>query len=202
MSSSSDASRTPARGPMLLSSPALTPESDAVLTATPEQASQPTATTDLLAAPAMPQTTILVVEDERIVGLHLKQQLVKLGYKVSAVVSSGADALRVVSERRPDVVLMDIHIDGDIDGIETAKQIKTDYTLPLIYLTAFSGEGVLQRARETKPFGYLIKPFSDRELHATIQMALERCREMQDAQDREDRLLLALGLANGARTWC
>ena len=203
MSSGSNAPRVYTRGALLLSSS--DPSEGDVreqASSAPENATLINAASDVPLLPQTAGTKILVVEDERIVGLHLKQQLVKLGYRVAAVVSSGEEALKAVIERRPDLVLMDIHIDGNIDGIETAKQIKVDYTLPIIYLTAFSSEGTLQRARESKPYGYLLKPFSERELHATIQMALERSREDQGARDREDRLLIALGLADGRRSWC
>src|SRR5450432_1460155 len=131
-------------GVLLLSSsmsPAGTLPGDASQAAGPAAAHAP--------APDLPadgvETRILVVEDERIVGLHLRQQLVKLGYNVVAVVSSGAEALKVVSDRRPDLVLMDEHIDGDMDGIETARRIPADDRIPVIYLTAYSGEPTLQR---------------------------------------------------------
>ena len=124
----------------------------------------------------MPQTKIMVVEDERIVALNLKQRLVKMGYEVTAVVTSGEKALAAVAANRPDIVLMDIHIDGDMDGIETAAALPPDLHLPVVYLTAYSEEATLERARATKPYGYLLKPFSERELHATMQMVLERRR--------------------------
>ena len=119
---------------------------------------------------------IIVVEDERIVALHMKQQLLKLGYDVVAVAASGENALKAVAELRPDVVLMDIHIEGPMDGIEVASRIGAGAATPVIYLSAYSEEATLERARATKPYGYLVKPFSERELHATIQMALERHR--------------------------
>jgi CheY-like chemotaxis protein len=191
------------RGAMLLSSSVLTPEAEMQrVSAAPEETTLPVLMAETTALPPRVQATILIVEDERIVGLHLRQQLVKLGYKVTAVVSSGNDALKALTDRETDLVLMDIHIEGGMDGIETAGQIRADYALPVIYLTAFSGETTLDRARMTKPYGFMIKPFSERELHASIQIALERWREDQDARDREDRLLIALGLANGNRTWC
>ena len=123
----------------------------------------------------MAMSKIIVVEDERIVALHMKQQLMKLGYDVVAVVASGEKALKAINELHPDVVLMDIHIEGDLDGIDVAARIKSGHT-PIIYLSAYSEEATLERARATKPYGYLVKPFSERELHATIQMALERHR--------------------------
>jgi signal transduction histidine kinase len=119
---------------------------------------------------------IMVVEDERIVAMHLRQQLIKLGYDVPAPLASGEMALQQIEEMRPDLILMDIHIDGQVDGIETAARLPREYHIPVIYLTAYSEPATLDRARATKPYGYLIKPFSERELHATIQMALERTR--------------------------
>lgn len=118
-------------------------------------------------------TRVMIVEDERIVAFNLRQRLLKLGYEVPAVVASGAQALKGVDEDVPDIVLMDINIEGDIDGIQTAERFG-DTSPPVIYLTAHSEESTLARARSTKPYGYLIKPFSERELHATIQMALQR----------------------------
>ena len=131
---------------------------------------------------------IMVVEDERIVALHMKQQLLKLGYDVVAVAATGEKALKAVAELHPDIVLMDIHIEGDIDGIEVASQIVAGPGTPVIYLTAYSEEATLARARATKPYGYLVKPFSERELHATIQMAIERYRGDQALRAAERRL--------------
>jgi signal transduction histidine kinase len=128
---------------------------------------------------------IVVVEDERILALHLRQQLVKLGYRVPGLASSGAHALRHIGVRRPDLVLMDIHIEGELDGIETAALMVRDHNIPIIYLTAYSEEATLERARGTKPYGYLIKPFSERELHATIQMALERINTEKTLRETE-----------------
>ena len=120
------------------------------------------------------RTRIVVVEDERIVALNLQQRLTKLGYDVPAVAASGAAALAMISELHPDIVLMDIHIEGDIDGIETASRIPPEPLIPVIYLTAHSEDATVDRAAATKPFGYLIKPFSERELHTTVQMVLQR----------------------------
>jgi len=140
----------------------------------------------------MQSTQVMIVEDERIVAQHLKQQLVGLGYAVEGIASSGVQALSIIERQRPDVVLMDIHIDGDMDGIETAARIED---IPVIYMTAYSEDATLERARGTKPFGYLVKPVSERELHATIQMALKR-REIESAlHDSRELLGLALDAA-------
>ncbi|HWA46747.1 MAG TPA: response regulator [Dongiaceae bacterium] len=122
----------------------------------------------------MAEPKILLVEDERIPAFNLQQRLRKLGYDVPSIVPSGTEALMLIEQQRPDMVLMDIHIEGDLDGIETASRIPPEWMIPVIYLTAYSEEATLQRAAATKPYGYLLKPFSERELHATIQMALQR----------------------------
>ncbi|HEX4181252.1 MAG TPA: response regulator [Caulobacteraceae bacterium] len=142
----------------------------------------------------MKPARVVVVEDERIVALHMQQQLTTLGYDVVATVASGAAALKQITERGPDIVLMDIHIEGDMDGIETASRIPPELGAPVIYLTAYSEETTLERARATNPYGYLIKPYSDRELHATIQMALERRQVESALRTSEDRFRSIVGV--------
>ncbi len=117
---------------------------------------------------------LMLVEDERVVALNLQQRLAQLGYEVGAVASSGAEALERASLAWPDLVLMDIRIDGAMDGIETAERLNGIRPVPVVYLTAHSDEATLARARASSPYGYLLKPFSEREMHATIQMALAR----------------------------
>lgn len=117
---------------------------------------------------------ILIVEDEAIVAYNLQQRLSHMGYHVPDVAVSGSETLQLVSQARPDLILMDIHIEGSMDGIDVAARLQETHPVPVIYLTAYSEDSTLDRARQTRPYGYLIKPFSERELHATIQMALER----------------------------
>ncbi len=117
---------------------------------------------------------IMIVEDESIVAFNLQQRLSQLGYDVPHVAVSGQQSLDMISRSQPDLVLMDIHIEGEMDGIDVASRLNRDNPVPVIYLTAYSEDSTLERARKTRPYGYLIKPFSERELHATIQMALER----------------------------
>lgn len=116
-------------------------------------------------------TTILLVEDEGIVAKDIKKRLQKWGYTVSAIVSSGKQALEKVKEK-PDLVLMDIILRGDMDGIETAGIIRAHYNIPVVYITAYAGKDVLKRAEMTRPYGYILKPFDDEELHTTIKTAL------------------------------
>jgi len=116
--------------------------------------------------------TILVVEDEQIVARDIHARLERQGYVVTAVVASGEEAVASVGEQRPDLVLMDIMLQGRMDGITAAERIREQYEVPVVYLTAYADERTLQRAKITEPFGYLLKPFEERELHITIQMAL------------------------------
>lgn len=117
---------------------------------------------------------ILVVEDERVVARDIEKRLKKLGYVVPASVASGEEAIQKVVELRPDLVLMDIRLKGQMDGLEAAEQIRADYNTPVIYLTAYADEATLQRAKATEPFGYIVKPFDERDLHVAIEVALRR----------------------------
>jgi signal transduction histidine kinase len=131
---------------------------------------------------------ILLVEDERIIALHLRQQLTKLGYDVPNAVSTGDHALRRIEEVPPDLVLMDINLKGKMDGITTAAAITRAYRIPIIYLTAYSADETLARAAATNPHGYILKPFSERELHAMIQMTLARCAIERASRNEAERL--------------
>lgn len=139
---------------------------------------------------------ILIVEDERVVALNLQQRLVKLGYEVVGRAASGEQAMALAEQGKPDIVLMDIHIEGDIDGIDTAAQLLERHQLQVIYLTAYSEDTTLERAKATQPYGYLLKPFSERELHATLQMALERRSLDMALAESEERARLALEAAS------
>ena len=136
----------------------------------------------------MPSARILVVEDERIVGLHLEVMLKSFGYDVVANVANGEQALQTIEEVVPDLVLMDINIEGEIDGIDTAARIPASHHIPVVYLTSYSDEATLERARATRPHGYLLKPFSERELRATIEMVLERSGAEKALRVSEERL--------------
>jgi PAS domain S-box-containing protein len=117
---------------------------------------------------------ILIVEDEHVVALDLQSSLETLGYKVVAYAATGEEAIRLVDSASPDVVLMDIHLQGTIDGIEAYSRIRARHNLPVIYLTAYSDPDTLERAKITEPFGYILKPFELRELRTTIEMALHK----------------------------
>ncbi len=132
-------------------------------------------------------TSILIVEDESIVGLDIHKRLLRMGYDVSAVVASGEAAVASAREIPPGLVLMDIHIQGDMDGVETAAHIRRQMDVPIVFLTAYSDENTLERAKATEPYAYVLKPFKDRELNTTIEIALYRFsieRELQQARDQ------------------
>lgn len=117
---------------------------------------------------------IQIVEDEAILAIHLEKILLKNDYHVSSIVSSGIEAIRKVSELKPDIILMDIMISGELDGIETAKIIKKDYDIPVIFLTALSDDESYLNAKEVSKYGYLIKPFNESELKRVIENALKQ----------------------------
>lgn len=120
----------------------------------------------------MQQVQVLVVEDESIVGADIRQNLTMLGYRVPAVLASGEEAIKKAAEECPDLVLMDIHLKGKIDGIEAAKIVQSRLKVPVVFITAFADEATIQRAKSTEPYGYIVKPFGKKELQSTIEIAL------------------------------
>jgi len=129
----------------------------------------------------MKNTRILVVEDEAIVAMVIKKRLIELGYVVSGVAATGKDAINKVEGTFPDLVLMDIMLKGDMDGIEAAEEIRKRFSIPVIYLTAHSDEKTLERAKLTEPYGYILKPFTERDLSSNIEIAIHKHRrEMEN----------------------
>ena len=120
----------------------------------------------------MDKIRILIVEDEYIIANDIQTSLENMGYEVCGMAASGKKALTLTKELSPDLILMDIMLKGDMDGIETAAMIRETYDISVIFLSAYSDDGILDRAKQTLPFGYLIKPFRDRELKAAIEMAI------------------------------
>lgn len=120
----------------------------------------------------MTNPQILIVEDELIVAKNIEVSLQKAGYEVPAIVTSGEEAIQQAGQIRPDLVLMDIRLQGEMLGIEAAEQIRTQFDIPVVYLTAYADEASLKQAKPSQPFGYLVKPFRGEELRSTIEMAL------------------------------
>ncbi|MBY0526827.1 MAG: response regulator [Gemmataceae bacterium] len=124
----------------------------------------------------MSGTQVLVVEDESIVARAIQSELSNMGYYVSGVASSGEEAIRKAEETHPDVVLMDIVLKGDMDGIEAARQVRDRLDIPVVFLSAYEDDDTLGRAKTSQPFGYLLKPYEEKELHTTIEMTLYKHR--------------------------
>ncbi|MDJ0744650.1 MAG: EAL domain-containing protein [Xenococcaceae cyanobacterium MO_167.B27] len=125
----------------------------------------------------MKKVNILMVEDEIIIAKNIARKLRNLGYNVAKIVNSGQAAIDYINREKPDIILMDIAIKGGIDGIETASRIKGIVDIPLVFLTAYPSDETIERASQTGCYGYLIKPCRDKELQATIQMALSKHQE-------------------------
>jgi PAS domain S-box-containing protein len=120
----------------------------------------------------MANERILIVEDEIITADDIRESLLDMGYSVPGIVSSGEKAIEKLEEDNPDLVLMDIMIMGEMDGIETANQIRSRFNIPVVYLTAYSDKEIMERAKISEPFGYILKPFNERELKINIEIAL------------------------------
>jgi PAS domain S-box-containing protein len=142
--------------------------------------------------------TVLVVEDEPIVALELQSHLEHLGFRVAAHVTSGEAAVEAARALRPDLVLMDVRLDGPMDGIEAARTLRAERDVPVVFLTAFGDEATVERAKAAGPFGYLLKPFEERDLHATLAVALDQHRAAHRLRrDRDDLLQILDGLDLG-----
>ena len=133
----------------------------------------------------MSNAQIMVVEDEKIVALEIVEILKSFGYGVPALASSGEEAIQKIDEVQPDLVLMDIKLSGKMDGIEAAEKVRTQFGVPVVYLTAYADENTLQRVKISEPYGYLLKPFDEKELHTNIEMALYKSQMERKLKEHE-----------------
>ncbi len=123
---------------------------------------------------------ILVVEDNPVVAEDLKETLTRFGYDVVGVADNGQSALEYAKELHPDLALLDIHLKGDMNGIEVARILRELYAFPFIYLSAYSDQATFEEAKITRPHAYLIKPFNDKELRLAIELAIFACSENEN----------------------
>jgi DNA-binding LytR/AlgR family response regulator len=136
----------------------------------------------------MSKTNVLVVEDESIVSKDIQHSLKKLGYNVVGSASTGEKAIELAIELKPDVVLMDIMLKGDLTGIDAAEKIKENLEVPVIYLTAYADEATLAKAKVTEPYGYIIKPFKEIDIHTSIEMAIYKHSKESEVRKERDML--------------
>jgi DNA-binding LytR/AlgR family response regulator len=134
----------------------------------------------------MSKTNILVVEDESIVSKDIQQSLNKMGYNVVGSASTGIKALDLARSECPDIVLMDIMLKGEMNGVETAELIRKEFSIPVVFLTAYADESTLAKAKITEPYGYIIKPFKEIDLHTSIEMAIyKHAKEQELVRERD-----------------
>lgn len=141
-----------------------------------------------LETPSTTTARILVVEDEALVAENLRRCLQDLGYSVAGIADTATEAVDLARERKPDLVLSDIQIKGRVDGTAAARTLSRELDLPVVFLTAHADDATIERARQSGPFGYVVKPYSERDLRIAIEVALERHRLEQRVR-RAERLL-------------
>lgn len=135
----------------------------------------------------MEKVRILVVDDEVIVAKDIQRRLGKLGYFVVAIVRSGEEAITKAGEMRPDLVFMDIKLEGEMSGIEAANCIGSLYDIPVVYITAYADENTLKRAKITTPLGYILKPYETRDLHIAVELAIYKQKTEKKIKESEER---------------
>ncbi len=140
----------------------------------------------------MVQKKVMIVEDEGVVALSLKSTLSKMGYTITGIAITGKEAITLALETQPDVILMDIHLKGDIDGIQTTEELNRVTDIPVIYLTAYADEETLSRALKTESHSYLVKPFNPRELYSNIEFAIYKRRLKEKIGSAREKLELHL----------
>jgi signal transduction histidine kinase len=133
----------------------------------------------------MGKSRILIVEDERITSNHLGRLLKRRGYEIAGIASNGNEALDQLKHDRPDLMLVDIGLPGTYDGIQVAQRAREDYEIPVVFLTAFSDPDTIRRARVSGPYGFIVKPFVEEELHATIAIALQQHGERKRTEEEK-----------------
>ena len=136
----------------------------------------------------MAKTKIMIVEDDRIVAKDIENTLKDLGFYISSIVSSGEEAIDKIKEKSPDLVLMDIVLKGEMDGIEAASHIRTQFNIPVVYLTAHADKDLLQRVKITESFGYILKPFEGRELNTAVEIALYKHKADKELRKSREQL--------------
>ncbi len=147
----------------------------------------------------MIKTNILVVEDESIVSKDIQNSLKKLGYNVIGACNNGEEAVELAKEKAPDLVLMDIMLKGEMSGIDAAEIIRQQMSIPVIFLTAYADESTLAKAKVTEPYGYILKPFKEIDLHSSIEMAIYKHKKVSEIKKERDFLYSLVENKDGAK---
>lgn len=147
----------------------------------------------------MSKTNILVIEDESIVSKDIQNSLKKLGYNVVGAANNGEDAISLAREHHPDLVLMDIMLKGEMSGIDAADVVRKELNIPVIFLTAYADESTLSKAKITEPYGYILKPFKEIDLHSSIEMAIYKHKKVSEIKKERDFLYSLVENKEGAK---
>lgn len=134
----------------------------------------------------MSKVKVLVVEDESIISKDIQHNLTRLGYVIAGSSATGEKAITLAKEEKPDIVLMDIMLKGDMNGIEAAEIIRREHHIPVIFLTAYADEATIEKAKISGPYGYIIKPFKEIDLHTTIELALYKHLKEKEVEKERD----------------
>ena len=129
---------------------------------------------------------ILIVEDEGLVAEDLKETLNEIGYEVPGIADTGEGAIALAAEHQPDLILMDINLSGDMDGITAGGEIRSRWGIPIIYVTAFATQAIIDRAKKTVPSGYILKPFNERQIQTAIEIALYNATIERQLKERDE----------------
>lgn len=140
----------------------------------------------------MSSARILIVEDDRVVARDIAQQMTRCGHVVIGCVTTGEDAITVAAKEKPSLVLMDVRLEGELDGIDAARQLRESHSLPIVFLTAYADEETVRRATVTEPFGYVLKPFDDLQLRTVVEMALYKHDAERRLRESEQRYAVTL----------
>jgi CheY-like chemotaxis protein len=146
--------------------------------------------------PSAPGPAILIVEDEALIAMEIRDRLTRLGFQIASIADTGEKAIREAERTRPDLILMDIRLKGKMDGVEAANRIGQSLDIPVVYLTAHSDSSTLQRAKSAAPFGYILKPFAERDLVVAIEIALHRHsveRRLKESERKAVSILTSIG---------
>ena len=141
---------------------------------------------------------ILIVEDEKIIAKDIENKLLELDYVVPAIISTGEEVLETIRKTKPDLILMDIKLEGIMDGIEAAIEVRKNFDIPVVFLTSYSNNSTLKRSKEAEPYGYIVKPIDERDLISSIEIAFNRYSLEKKLMEKEQQISIFQNNSNEA----